>query len=81
MRGEIVGLRISLSFENENDPAHRLAISLTEASLSYQLITEDDQGPAAYFLSSPSKTLSLLSSPALPISGSVAGAPSSSVYD
>jgi len=81
MRGETVGLEISLSFKDVNDSAHRLAISLTEASLSYQLITEDDQGPAAYFLSNPSKTLSLLSSPAFPISGSVAGAPSSSVYD
>jgi hypothetical protein len=60
---------------------YRLAMSLTEASLYHQLVTqESEEGAIAYFLSSPSKILSLLSSPALPISGSVAGAPSSSVY-
>jgi hypothetical protein len=80
MREGIVGYGISLNLKEDEDGSSQISNVLDRGEPMSSARAQECKDVIAYFLNSPSKTLSLLSSPALPISGSVAGAPSSSVY-
>jgi len=80
MRGGIVGWGISWDLRMDEDGSLQISNILDRGEPISSARAQKGMDVIAYFLRSPSKTLSLLSSPALPISGSVAGAPSSSVY-
>ena len=80
MREEIVGCEISSILGVDQEGSLQISNILDRGEPISSARAQKGMDVIAYFLRSPSKTLSLLSSPALPISGSVAGAPSSSVY-